>query len=162
MEAIRNIVIISKDDSATLTTQIEPVKTAFPLEMAVTSVTHGPLPNVNERNSKIKFSSDLLITERTGDFRPIQYSANIPSGHYHDTFELVSAIVEAVKATFRASEAYEMYGDTVEAFIEKAIILETIADILATTVACCLSFHKLLSMLHGCLLRPCLQSLSFH
>ena len=112
MDAIRNIVIISGDDNTVLTTTIEPVISKQPLEMAITSISHGPMFNVNEDNSQLKFSYPSLVQFKSVSYdKPridTQISCNIPFGNYQTSFDLLRAIEKSVKEAIIEHEVKNM------------------------------------------------------
>ena len=103
MENIRNIVIISNKDGV-CSTQIEPIRSSQPLEMALVSITHGPINNISRNNSLLALSVNLRpdgVTGVLGGEITQKVNCFIPSGSYKNSFELLKAIQDIMNNTVK-------------------------------------------------------------
>ena len=85
MDVPNTIVIVGGegDNQAKLTTQLKPVKIDSHVGLAITSIFHGEVHNINEFNNTVYFRADGLETV---------YMTKIPVGHYLSTYAVLRAI----------------------------------------------------------------------
>jgi hypothetical protein len=107
---IQNIVIVGGDSSngSRFVTNIHPVKLDVDMEMAITSVYHGPVLNVTEDNNRVYYADPYRGTDEDLDEDPPRWSVGtedmviIAPGLYKNAHTLLKAISDALKSKSRS------------------------------------------------------------
>ena len=89
----RNIVIVGGENGkqGKLETNLEPVKLSQRMEIAVTSIFHGEVFNISEKNNQVDFYVQTQNIDRAETQR-VDASLRIPPGHYPTRFSILKAI----------------------------------------------------------------------
>ena len=97
----RNIVIVGgkNGEQGKLETNLEPVKLSQRMEIAVTSIFHGEVFNISDKNNKVEFHVQTLNIDRA-ESQMVDASFRIPPGHYPTRFSILKAISD--KFTIKA------------------------------------------------------------
>ena len=84
------IVIVGgeSNNQAKLTTQLEPVKVSDNVGLAITSIFHGAVYNINESNNMVSFYA-------AG--KAVLYTSKIPIGHYSSSFAVLKSISDVLE-----------------------------------------------------------------
>ena len=90
MDTPNTIVIVGglNDNQAKLQTQLKPVKIEKNLGLAITSIFHGEVYNINKNNNTVRFYVPKLDEV---------YSVTVPIGHYSSTIDVLRAISDSFK-----------------------------------------------------------------
>jgi hypothetical protein len=76
------------DNQAKLNTQLEPVRVKEDIGLAITSIFHGAVYNINDTNNKIHF----YTKGEDG-----MYTSRLPPGHYSSSFSVLKAISDVLQ-----------------------------------------------------------------
>ena len=92
----RNIIIVgdNAEESAKYFTQLEPVNLNQNVGMAVTSITHGTINNINSENNKVKFYTATSNSRKQEDIIEIE------EGYYTTVLNIVKMISTEFKNEF--------------------------------------------------------------
>ena len=91
MEDTRSIVIVSGevDNLARLTTQIEPIRLSENKGLAIKSIFHGTVCNINHNNNKVHYR-----LKYTGQFETNYFE--VPEGNYPDSVSILNEISDII------------------------------------------------------------------
>ena len=91
MEDTRSIVIVGGEDdnSAKLTTQLEPIRLSESKGLAIKSIFHGTVCNINHNNNKVHYK---LKNEDPFELKYFE----IPEGNYPDTVSILNVISDMI------------------------------------------------------------------
>ena len=135
MESIRNIVIVGGEDGnpSRFITQIGPVKLVKDSEMAITSLCHGEVFNINNTNNKVYFyvandrnplSLELIkkfrgkptsnVPSSMDSFVPVLKMVTIPEGSYSSSITLCWAITNLIKNELGVTKKRDAMNATID------------------------------------------------
>ena len=117
MESIRNIVIVGGEDGNPhqFSTQIEPVKLTHDSEMAITSLHHGEVFNIHDKNNKVYFyvtndrqfplemvkalrgTSTTFMTSYQRSLAPTPQMIALPEGNYGSVLSICWEIANMIR-----------------------------------------------------------------
>ena len=135
MESVRNIVIVGGKDGnpSRFTTQIEPVKLVKDCEMAITSLYHGDVFNIDNTNNKVYFyvtsdrqphslemikvirgKSESNIPSSMRTLTPVLRMVTIPEGNYSSSLTLCWVISNVMKEELKVSKKRDAMNPTID------------------------------------------------
>ena len=135
MESIRKVVIVGGKDGnpSRFITQIEPVKLVKDSEMAITSLHHGEVFNINNTNNKVYFyvisdrnphsleliknargKSESNIPSSMSTITPVLRMVTIPEGSYSSSLTLCWVISNLIKDELGVSKKRDAMNPTID------------------------------------------------
>ena len=120
MNDIRNIVIVGgeAENPSRFSTRIEPVKLGKACEMALTSLVHGEIFNIHNKNNKVYFyhglSTQAISRLREGQSNSNLREITIPEGTYSSSAHLCLTIANLITLQVRLPKRKNVMNITVD------------------------------------------------